>query len=75
MREFLYASFKKPAKYHRITIYRAPGLKKRSNVVAALPGRQLKCSNFPGRKTGKEEKEIREKKGKIKKGEKGFGIE
>ena len=27
--------------------------KKRSSVVAMLPGRQLKCSNFPGRKKEK----------------------
>ena len=26
---------------------------KRSSMVAALPGRKLKCSNFPGRKKGK----------------------
>ena len=29
------------------------GSKKRSSVVAALPGRKLKCSNFPRRKKGK----------------------
>ena len=29
------------------------GLKKQSSMVAVLPGRQLKCSNFPGRKKEK----------------------
>ena len=33
---------------------------KRSSVVAALPGRQLKCSNFPGRKKGKRKKKQKE---------------
>ena len=38
---------------------------KRSSVVAALPGRQLKCSNFPGRKKEKGKRNRRkDKKGK-----------
>ena len=35
--------------------------KKRSSMVVALPGRQLKCSNFPVRKEGKKEKETQGK--------------
>ena len=45
------------------------GLKKRlSSVVAALPGRQLKCSNFPGRKKEKRKKKRKEGENKGKKG-------
>ena len=40
--------------------------KKRSSVAAALPGRYLKCSIFPGRKKGKEEKEMQGKREKRK---------
>ena len=44
------------------------GSKKRSSVVAALPGRKLKCSNFPERKKGRKTKKRKEGENKGKKG-------
>ena len=38
--------------------------KKQSSVVAALRGRQLKCSNLPGRKEGKRKKKRKEREKK-----------
>ena len=52
------------------------GSKKRSSVVAALQGRQLKCSNFPGRKKEKRKTRWREREKKEEKErEKEIGID
>ena len=45
-----------------------PGLKKQSSLVAVLPGIQLKCSNFPGRKKGNRKRNGRKGKKKGREG-------
>ena len=44
--------------FDRQFLYHRPVLKKQISMVAVLPGRWLKCSNFPGRKKGEKEKEM-----------------